>query len=546
METLITVLILLFAVVVSGGVARFLPQAIPLPLIQIGTGILIAAVADLGIVLDPELFFVLFLPPLLFLDGWRIPKQGLFADIGAILDLALGLVVFTVLGIGFFVHWMIPGIPLPVAFALAAILSPTDPVAVSAIAGRVKVPKRLMHILEGESLLNDASGLVCMRFAVAAAMTGMFSLPQAVGTFLWLALAGIAVGVAVTWVVTKAKGWIARRFGEDASAQILVSLLLPFTAYLIAEHLHASGILAAVAAGMAMSYAEQTGRTLATTRIRRNAVWDAVQFALNGVMFVVLGEQLPAIVSKAAQVVRDTGHVHPAWMIVYVLAINAALAALRFGWVWVALRLTIYRARRNGTPKQLPGWRLVAATSVAGARGAVTLAGILSLPLLLDDGSPFPARDLAIFLAACVIIVSLVMASTALPVLLRGMDMPAPPSEQRAEDAVRTAAAQAAIQAAQAVQQSVPEGAQTELYTRAVSRLTDYYRERIEGYAAKEIADTARAHAALEAERQVWLAAVRAERAAIYLAVQRRQIPEDTARRMVQATDLLESNLTNA
>ena len=195
MEAVTTALILLLLVVVSGPLGRALPAAVPLPLVQIALGAALAAVADLGVELRPEVFFLLFLPPLLFLDGWRIPKEGLLRDKGTILALAFGLVVFTVLGVGLFVHWMIPAMPLAIAFALAAIISPTDPVAVSAIAARTPIPARLMHILEGESLLNDASGLVCMRYAVAAALTGTFSLLDASTTFLWLAIGGVAVGV---------------------------------------------------------------------------------------------------------------------------------------------------------------------------------------------------------------------------------------------------------------------------------------------------------------------------------------------------------------
>jgi len=168
-DTITVALFLLLAVVVSGVFARMFPSLLPLPLVQIAFGAAIASVADLGVELKPEIFFLLFLPPLLFLDGWRIPKEGLFRDKGTILELALGLVVFTVVGVGYFVNWMIPAMPLAVAFALAAIISPTDPIAVAAIASRVPIPRRLMHILEGEALLNDASGLICMRFAVAAA-----------------------------------------------------------------------------------------------------------------------------------------------------------------------------------------------------------------------------------------------------------------------------------------------------------------------------------------------------------------------------------------
>ena len=544
METITTVLLLLVAVVISAAAARMLPRVLPLPLIQIAIGFAVSGITGSGIRLEPDIFFLLFLPPLLFLDGWRIPKEGLFRDIGTVLELAFGLVVFTTLGIGFLVHWLIPAIPLPVAFALAAILSPTDPVAVTAIAARVNVPRRLMHVLEGESLLNDASGLVCMRFAVAAAMTGAFSLADAAASFVWLVLAGLAIGIVVTWILTWGKNRVARDYGEDTGSQILVSLLIPFVAYLAAEKVGGSGILAAVAAGMTMSYSEQSGRALATTRIRRNAVWDMVQFALNGMMFVVLGEQLPRIVASAAQVVSETGHVSPLWMIVYVLLINVALVALRFLWVWVALRFSIRAALKRGDPPPAPGWRLVAATTVAGARGAITLAGILTIPFLLPDGDPFPARDLVIFLAACAIIVSLVLASVALPPLLKGLAVPAEPHERQQEDAVRAAAATAAIEAAQAMMRTLPrDGADNDLYAHASARLIDYYKERIAGYSAKEQSDMDRFRAAARAEREVWLAALQAEREAIYREARRNAVPDDVARRLVHEVDLLETRV---
>src|SRR3981081_2021669 len=369
-EAIAVALFLLLAVVVSGALARMSPVALPPPLVQIALGAFIASVANLGVKRKPDIFFLLFLPPLLFLDGWRIPKQGLFRDKGTILELALGLVVFTVVGVGFFINWMIPEMPVAITFALAAIVSPPDPIAVSAIAARVPIPKRLMHVLEGESLLNDASGLVCMRFAVAAALTGTFSLLDAAGTFLLLAIGGIAIGVGVTWIASVAKNWVSRHFGEETGSQILISLLIPFGAYLLAEHLHCSGILAAVAARVAMGYVEPTGQALAVTRVRRSAVWDTVQFAANGVIFVLLGEQLPQIVAGAAQVVRETGHHEPIWLLIYVVVISCALAALRFVWVWTSLRFTLFRAALKGQKPDVPSWRLIAAASLAGVRGA--------------------------------------------------------------------------------------------------------------------------------------------------------------------------------
>lgn len=535
------VLVLLLAVVISSALARMSPIALPLPLFQIAFGGVIASIADLGVKLQPDIFFLLFLPPLLFLDGWRIPKEGVLRDKGTILELALGLVVFTVLGVGFLVNWMIPAMPLAVAFALAAIVSPTDPIAVSAIAARVPIPKRLMHILEGESLLNDASGLVCMRFAVAAALTGAFSLVDAFGTFLWVALGGIAIGTGVTWAATKTKNWISRRFGEETGSQILISLLIPFAAYLLAEHLHCSGILAAVAAGITMSYVEQTGHALAVTRVRRSAVWDTVQFTANGIIFVLLGEQLPQILAGAAQVVRETGHHEPIWLLVYVLAINLALAALRLLWVWTSLRFTLFRAARRGEAIVTPSWRLIAATSLAGVRGTITLAGVLTLPLTMTDGSPFPARDLAIFLAAGVIILSLVAASIGLPRLLKGLELPAEPSHQEEEDRARIAASEAAIKAIEQAQHDMGEGrSDADLYADAGARIMELYRERIDGR-SKNGAERDLARKIDEVERSLRLAGLRAERDEIYRIARRHHLPDETTRKLVREVDLLEA-----
>jgi CPA1 family monovalent cation:H+ antiporter len=541
METITLVLFLLFAVVLSGALARMSPVPVPLPLVQIGLGALIASSAHFGIQLDPDVFFLLFLPPLLFLDGWRIPKRGLFRDKGIILELALGLVVFTVLGVGYFVHWMIPAMPLAVAFALAAIISPTDPIAVSAIADRVPIPKRLLHILEGESLLNDASALVCMRFAVAAALTGVFSLTDAVLTFLWLALAGIICGIVVTWGTTWIKNWISRRFGEETGSQILVSLLIPFAAYMLAEELGGSGILAAVAAGITMSYAEQSGQALPITRVRRVAVWDMVQFSANGVIFVLLGEQLPQIARRAAVVMEGIGHRHWLWLAIYVLAINLALAILRFVWVWASLRLTLHRAARRGEPRPAPNWRLVVATSLAGVRGAITLAGVLTLPLAMPNATPFPGRDVAIFLAAGVIILSLLAASLGLPYLLKGLTLPMDAADQETEDHARVAAAEAAILAIERALHDLGEGRNdADIYTEVGARLMELYRERISGrLKTGQEAVEARRNDAIE--RQLRLAGLKAERDEFYRAARDNEVSDEIARKLVREVDLQEA-----
>jgi CPA1 family monovalent cation:H+ antiporter len=540
-DAIAVALCLLFTVVVAGTLARLSPVPLPLPLVQIALGAFIASMANLGVKLRPDIFFLLFLPPLLFLDGWRIPKEGLFRDKGTILEMALGLVVLTVICVGYLINWMIPAIPLAVAFALAAIVSPTDATAVSAIADRGPIPKRLMHVLEGESLLNDASGLVCMRFAVAATLTGRFSLLDSVGTFLWLAIGGIAIGASVTWIASVAKNWVSRHFGEETGSQILISLLMPFSAYLLAEHLHCSGILAAVAAGIAMSYVEQGGQALPITRVRRSAVWDLVQFTASGIVFVLLGEQLPQLVAGAARAVREAGHHESIWLIVYVAAISLTLAVLRLTWVWTSLRFTLFRAALGGRTPYVPSWRLIAATSLAGVRGTITLAGVLTLPLTMNDGSAFPARDLAIILAAGVIIVSLVSASFGLPFLLRGLELPPETSQQEEEDRARIAAAEAAIQAIEQAQHHMGDGrSDADLHTDAGAHIMALYRQRIDGRSASD-KDASLARKIDEIERRLRLIGLRAERTEIYRIARARELSDETSRKLVRELDLLES-----
>ena len=546
MDVVTLCLFLLLAVVVSGTVSRLLPSALPRPLVQIALGALIGAFAGIRVELDPELFFLLLVPPLLFLDGWRIPKDELLRDRGAVLGLALGLVFLTVLGLGFFVHWLIPAMPLAVAFALAAVVSPTDPIAVGAIAQKVPIPKRMMHILEGESLLNDASGLVCLRFAIAAALSGTFSLSEALGTFAWMALAGVAIGAGVTWLAIGGKALVARRTGgDDAGSNILVSLLIPFGAYLAAEHVHASGVLAAAAAGIAMTFVGSGVAVSAATRIRRRAVWDMLQFTLNGVIFVLLGEQLPALFAGARAAVAGTGHVNAWWLLGYVAAIVAVLAALRFSWVWVSLQFTLYRAKQRGDgAKGSPPRRVIAAMSVAGARGAITLAGALTLPLALPSGADFPARDLVILLASGVILASLAIAAGGLPLLLRGLTFPAEEGAAGERDRARVVTAEAAIAEIERVQHAMAQDrGDADRYTDVAARLMAQYRDRIAHLDEDSGARDERSQDA-EIERELRLAAVRAERRALFALGRRREIGLTLAEQLGRELDLADARLT--
>ncbi|MGQ0621174.1 MAG: Na+/H+ antiporter [Panacagrimonas sp.] len=537
MEATLLVLIMLLAVVASRFIAGLTRLPVPLIQIALGAGIFYSDLASAE--LDPEVFFLLLLPPLLFLDGWRIPKDDLVREGPTILTLALGLVVFTVFGAGLLIHWLIPAMPLAVAFALAAAVSPTDPIAVSAIAARVPIPTRMMRILQGESLFNDASGLVCMRFAVAAALTGSFVLSSALVTFLWVAAGGLAIGFGVTWLVTHAKSESTVLLGDDGGAQILITLLIPFGVYLLAERLHCSGILAAVAAGITMGFTPHA-HWHPVTRIRRTAVWETVQLAANGSIFVLLGEQIPAILSASEQTVLLTGRRNPWWLGLYVVLIVLGLAILRFAWVWVSLKLAFFGTRSLGVPTP-SHWRLVMAMSLAGVRGAITLAGVLTLPSTMSDGTPFPARDLAIFLAAGVIVLSLVLATVALPRALRGLELPADPADRSMETRARAAAAEAAIRAIEAVRSAPADGpGDAGLHADAATHLVARYRRRIDRH-ARDDGNTTKRHGADAIERQLRLVGLRAERDEILRIGRQHGIAELSLRKIVREIDLQEA-----
>ncbi len=415
MELLLFVLILLSLIGVSNIINHFLP-VIPIPLVQISLGIVIAAFSpDLHTIIEPELFFVLFIAPLLFNDGKRFPREKLWTLRGPILFLALGLVFATVFVVGYAIHWMIPALPLPAAFALAAILSPTDAVAVSSIAGRIHLPPNIMHLLEGEALMNDASGLVAFKFAVAAAVTGAFSLREATVSFFIIALGGLLIGALTTFCVIRLRISLRRLGMEDVTMHMLIQLLTPFAIYLLAEHLGLSGILAVVAGGVIHSIEQDHMESAFSGRMRvvSESTWSVVLFILNGLIFVILGLEIPDVL----KVIWKDENFNNLKVFNYIVFISLALILLRFLWIFLFSEGSRLLFSKNEQPK--PGMRSYLMTSLSGVRGAVTLAGAFSIPLVLYDGSPFPERNLMIFISAGVILFTLLTASFILPLISR-------------------------------------------------------------------------------------------------------------------------------
>jgi len=539
MQTAYTVLILLMLVSVSRLVGRVIP--LPLPLVQIAAGALLAwPTLGLHVALDPELFLFLFLPPLLFSDGWRMPKRELWRLRGPVLTLAVGLVLFTVVGAGYFIHWLLPTIPLPVAFALAAVLSPTDAVAVSAISQN-RLPTPLMHMLQGEALMNDASGLVTFKFALVAAVTGAFSLANASLTFVLVAVGGLAVGVALSWLVGRLRAWMIARGWDDPATHVVFMLLLPFAAYVLAERLGASGILSAVAAGMMQSWLDLLPRQT-STRLLNRSVWSLLEFAFNGLIFLLLGLQLPDIIKA---VVSHETSLWPTllYRCLDVMAIFLALVLLRFIWVQSIWRLSVLlrRLRGKGELTQVPTARSCWLLTVGGVRGAVTLAGVMSVPMLMGSEA-FPERDLLIFIAAGVILMSLVAACIALPLLLRGIQKsPDDKRRQEVHDAWRETA-EAAIHALEIEEVTPQDAAQAALSAELKARIMSEYRHQLEVFN-----DSAEAQAlAFQMdllERRLRLKALRAQRLELYSLSRQHQIGDDVLREVLGELDLSEANL---
>ena len=539
MQTAYTVLILLMLVSVSRLVGRVIP--LPLPLVQIAAGALLAwPTLGLHVALDPELFLFLFLPPLLFSDGWRMPKREFWQLRGPILTLAVGLVLFTVVGAGYFIHWLLPTIPLPVAFALAAVLSPTDAVAVSAISQN-RLPTPLMHMLQGEALMNDASGLVTFKFALAAAVTGVFSLANASLTFVLVAVGGLAVGVALSWLVGRLRAWMIARGWDDPATHVVFMLLLPFAAYVLAERLGASGILSAVAAGMMQSWLDLLPRQT-STRLLNRSVWSLLEFAFNGLIFLLLGLQLPDIIKAVVS------HEPTLWPTLFyrcldVVAIFLALVLLRFIWVQSIWRLSVLlrRLRGKGELTQVPTARSCWLLTVGGVRGAVTLAGVMSVPMLMGSEA-FPERDLLIFIAAGVILLSLISACIALPLLLRGIEKsPDDKRRQEVRDAWRKTA-EAAIHALETEETAPQDAAQAALSAELKARIMSEYRHQLDVFN-----DSAEAQAlAFQMdllERRLRLKALRAQRLELYSLSRHHQIGDDVLREVLADLDLSEANL---
>lgn len=432
-------LALLLAVAVIAALGRWLP--IPLPLLLIGGGVALCAAPGFGNVhIAPEIFFLLFIPPLLFADGWLMPKRDLLAVLRPVLLLAFGLVFATVVFVGYAMHLLIPSLPLAAAFALGAIVSPTDAVATAAMTERLPLPSRITLILNGESLINDASGLVAFKFAAAAVATGAFSLSAAAVELVLVACGGVIVGVAVAWAVGALRVGLKRVCVDDPTIQTILSILTPYAAYIAAERVDASGILAVVSAGLYAGWHDARNISIAT-RQRAWEVWEMLLFVFNGLVFLLLGLTLLPAISALART--------QSWSMLafYALALWLIVTVIRLVWVYPGTYLPplISRKIREQEPMRNP--RGVFIVGWAGLRGSVTMAAALSIPVATDAGAAFPGREMIIFLSATTILLTLLINGLTLPPLIRAFGLRGDGNAEREQRAAAIAMAQAAAAA---------------------------------------------------------------------------------------------------
>lgn len=545
MEIFFTILILTLVVSLSGVVTRILPFQVPLPLMQIALGAILAwPQFGLHVDFNPELFMVLFIPPLLFADGWKTPTHEFLKHGREVLGLALVLVLLTVVGVGYLIYWMVPGMPLVAAFALAAVLSPTDAVALSGIVGEDRIPKKLMSVLQGEALMNDASGLVSLKFAVAIAMgTMVFTVSGATLAFVKVAVGGLLAGVALTWLYSKSLRVISRWSGDDAATQIVLLMLLPFASYLIAEHIGVSGILAAVAAGMTIGQSGVIRNAPLTMRLRANSVWSMLEFVFNGMVFIMLGLQLPGIL-EASVTQAELDPTVETWMLFTDIAfIYGALLLLRFSWLWMMKYYSRLFQKKRPMIFSEYSTRELWIASFAGVRGAITLAGVLSIPLLLNDGTAFPSRYQLVFIATGVILFSLLCGVVSLPLLLRGVTVMDKSVHQKEERMARVAIAEVAIRSMQKMEERLvmdrEEILDTQVIKEVSARVIGNLRRRVVGED-----DLENSLMIENLERRFRLTAVNAERAELYHLRATQQISNETLQKMLRDLDLLEAVLS--
>lgn len=515
---------LLVAIAGLSGLARLL--SVPYPIMLVVGGALIGFVPGLPEVsLDPEVVLVVFLPPLLYGSSFFSNFNDLRANLRALTFTTIGLVLATMCAVAWAAHALIPGLPWAAAFVLGAIVSPTDPLAAATIMRRLGAPRRMVSMIEGEGLFNDATALVAYRVAVVAVVAGSFSLAHASLEFVLGAAGGVAIGLVVGWIVAEI-----RKRTADAQVSVTISLLTGYAAFVPAAAVGASGVLATVTAGIYMGI---RGPRIIQPRIRLQGyfVWDILDFIINAILFVLVGLQLRMIVEGLS------GY-SPSALGGYALAVTGMVVGTRLAWLFtvpylirIIDRRPAQRARRVGAR-----WRLVVAWS--GMRGAVSLAVALALPLTTAAGVDFPGRDLIVFLTFAVIFFTLVVQGLTLPTLIRRLGVNADATDAEEEIQARLVATKAAIKQIDAL--AAEEWTRNE----TVERMRSLYEYRKRRFAARagKIEDDGYEDRSLAYQHMVQFV-LRAQREALLRMRSDGQLSNELMNRLIRELDLEESRL---
>jgi monovalent cation/hydrogen antiporter len=430
-EQLIVFLVLLVAVSAMLVIAPTL--RVPYPIVLVLGGLAVGFIPGMPeLELPPDLVLVAVLPPLLYAGTFFTSLHELKVNMRPIGLLSVALVIATTVAVAAVAHTAIDDLSWSSAFVLGAIVSPTDPIAATAIARRFGVPRRLVAIVEGESLINDGTALVAYRFAVTAVVSGSFSIWEAGLEFVYSVVVGIAIGLAVGWLVRHV-----RRRLDNPPLEITIALLSAYLAYIPAELVHASAVLAAVTVGVYMG-AHTSELTTARTRVQGDAVWEIIVFILNALLFVLIGLQLPLILDELSG--QPTGT-----LLLYGLIVSSTVILVRIAGTYLIAYVPRFVSKRIRERDPYPPWQHPAFISWAGMRGAVSLAAALALPLTTDAGDPFPSRDLILYLAFCVILATLVGQGLTMQLVIRFLGLESDRHTETEEARARIRSAEAAL-----------------------------------------------------------------------------------------------------
>jgi monovalent cation/hydrogen antiporter len=382
---------------------------LPAPIVLMIAGMGMSLVPNLhGFHLHPDLIFLVFLPPLIYLSAWSNSWKSLADNALTMFGLSFGLVVFTAVTVGAIAHALIPGIDWPVALVLGAVISPTDALAATSVIKKMELPESITTILEGEGLLNDVTALVMYKLLIAIVLTGTYSVSQVPLHFAWAAVGGCAIGYGLGRIVE-----LVRLKITDASLQVAISLLTPYIAYTLGEVAEASGVIAVVVTGLYMGWKSPWLLTSAT-RVQTLSVWTSVVFLANGMLFLLTGLQLPFIL-------QELSAYSPLSLLIYAIAINVAVIAVRFLWVFGFEYIPKFLIPSLRAREPYPNWRHVVIIAWSGMRSVLSLAAALAIPMILPNGRGFPHRDLITFLTFTVIFCTLVIQGALLPALIKAL-----------------------------------------------------------------------------------------------------------------------------